>query len=154
MRGRASTPKRPQNWTDSAAAPNAGPICWSAIWRPCTTRANLPSIRNGPGTSPRIGECRRHRAAGRRGRWWWLVADGISAGAEPESPNPELNARIAAIISCFPPELFDSTGLLRSLWLLRLTNIAEDTQGMIEALLGWSLRRRNRRRLRWSGRRR
>jgi hypothetical protein len=55
----------------------------------------------------------------------------------PQSPNADLNARIAAsILSCFPPELFDSTGLLRSLWLMRLTNVAEDTQGMIDALLG------------------
>ena len=53
----------------------------------------------------------------------------------PESPNAELNARIAAsILACFPAELFDSTGLLRSLWLMRLTNVAEDTQGMIDEL--------------------
>ena len=70
---------------------------------------------------------------------WPLVLASLRAAFQPvlspESPNPELNARIAAsILACFPPELFDSTGLLRSLWLMRLTNIAEDTQGMIEEL--------------------
>lgn len=53
-----------------------------------------------------------------------------------ESPNAELNAHIGAgILSCFPAELFDSTGLMRSLWLMRLTNAAEDTQVLIEDLL-------------------
>jgi hypothetical protein len=53
-----------------------------------------------------------------------------------ESPNPELNAQIAAsILACFPGELFDSTGQFRSLWLLRLLNQASDAQGMIDALL-------------------
>jgi hypothetical protein len=57
-------------------------------------------------------------------------------GLSPESPNADLNARIAAaILSCYPWELFDSIGLLRSLWMMRLTNITEDTQGMIEDLL-------------------
>jgi hypothetical protein len=53
-----------------------------------------------------------------------------------ESPNTDLNARIAAsVLSCFPNDLFDSTGLLRSLWLLRLSNMAEDTQCKIDDLL-------------------
>jgi hypothetical protein len=57
-------------------------------------------------------------------------------GLGAESPNAELNARLAAgILSCFPADLFDSTGLMRSLWLMRLTNVAEETQGMIEDLL-------------------
>jgi hypothetical protein len=75
------------------------------------------------------------------GRYTWplLVASlrtAFQGGLNPDSANADLNARIAtAIISCFPQELFDSTGLLQSLWMLRLTNIAEDTQGMIEQLL-------------------
>lgn len=58
-------------------------------------------------------------------------------GLSPESPNADLNARIAAsVLSCFPTEMFDSAGLMRSLWLMRLTNMAEDTQVMIDGLLG------------------
>ncbi|MEN6405478.1 MAG: hypothetical protein ABFC77_03300 [Thermoguttaceae bacterium] len=54
-----------------------------------------------------------------------------------ESPNADLNARIgASVLSCFPPETFDSTGLPASLWLLRLTRAADDVQGMLDGLLG------------------
>jgi hypothetical protein len=76
---------------------------------------------------------------GGRHTWPLLVASlrtAFQSGLSPDSANADLNARIAtAIISCFPQELFDSTGLMHSLWMLRLTNIAEDTQGMIEELL-------------------
>ena len=40
-----------------------------------------------------------------------------------------------AILSCFPSDLFDSTGLFRSLWLSRLSNVTNDVQGMIDSLL-------------------
>lgn len=57
-------------------------------------------------------------------------------GLGGESPNADLNARIAeSILACFPADQFDSTGLPRSLWLMRLASVAEDTQGMIEDLL-------------------
>jgi hypothetical protein len=78
----------------------------------------------------------------RTGRQVWplMVASLRTAfrpGLGSESPNADLNARIAAsILACFPADLFDSTGLPRSLWLMRLTNVAEDTQGMIDELLG------------------
>ena len=53
------------------------------------------------------------------------------------SPNEDLNAQIAsAILSCFPADLFDSTGLFRSLWLHRMSNVTSDVQGMIETLVG------------------
>jgi hypothetical protein len=53
------------------------------------------------------------------------------------SPNEDLNAKIAsAILSCFPGELFDSTGLFRSLWLHRMANVTSDVQGMIDSLVG------------------
>jgi len=52
------------------------------------------------------------------------------------SPNADLNARIASsILCCFQPELFDSTGIFRSLWLWRLCNVTHDAVGMIEELL-------------------
>ena len=53
-----------------------------------------------------------------------------------ESPNADLNARIAAsVLACFPSEVFDGHGLVRSTWLVRLTNGANDAQGLIEDLL-------------------
>jgi hypothetical protein len=71
---------------------------------------------------------------------WPLVLASLRAafrkGLHPLSPNADINAKIAAaILSCFQPELFDSTGLFRSLWLTRLSNITNDAQGMIEDLL-------------------
>jgi hypothetical protein len=54
----------------------------------------------------------------------------------PVSPNGDVNAAIASsILACFPPELFNSTGLFRSLWLMRITSAAEDAHVMIEDLL-------------------
>ena len=54
----------------------------------------------------------------------------------PISPNADLNAGIAAsVLSCFPSELSDSTGLFRSLWLMRITSAAEDASRLIEGLL-------------------
>ncbi len=71
---------------------------------------------------------------------WPLVLSSLRAafrqGLSTVSPNADLNARIAtAILSCFPAEIFDSTGQFRSLWLLRLSNATADAQGMIAELL-------------------
>jgi len=50
--------------------------------------------------------------------------------------NEDLNLRIAqSITACFPPDLFDATGALRSLWTIRLTNGTRDAQGMLDELL-------------------
>ncbi|NLS94431.1 MAG: hypothetical protein GXX96_19920 [Planctomycetaceae bacterium] len=59
----------------------------------------------------------------------------LDKGLTTASPNGDLNARIAqSILSCFQPELFDGTGQFRTLWLDRLTNTADDAQGMLEEL--------------------
>ena len=72
-------------------------------------------------------------------RYQWLLASlraSYQRGLAPTSPNAELNSRIAAaILACFGPELFDSTGLLKSHWLARLDHTTNDTQGMIAQLL-------------------
>jgi hypothetical protein len=83
----------------------------------------------------------RQRNGWRGGRLVWpLLMASLRAAFRQilcnESPNAELNAQIAAgILSCFPRDVFDSTGLMRSLWLMRLSNMAEDTQGKIDDLL-------------------
>ena len=52
------------------------------------------------------------------------------------SPNPDLNARIAAsIVGCFPEEVFDGVGLCLSLWFARVMSAADDAQCMIDRLL-------------------
>ncbi len=61
---------------------------------------------------------------------------GFSTGLAQASPNADLNQEIAAaILSCMPPELFDGTGLFRSIWMTRLSNVANDAQGMIDQLV-------------------
>jgi hypothetical protein len=59
----------------------------------------------------------------------------------PHSPNADLNAEIAtSVIACFPPEVFDSTGLLQSTWISRMSNTTTEAEGRIEALLASSAR--------------
>ncbi|MBI2823074.1 MAG: hypothetical protein HYX69_00120 [Planctomycetia bacterium] len=70
---------------------------------------------------------------------WSLLFASLRAsfahGFDFPSPNADLNTEIAtSIISCFAPELFDSTGLVRSLWASRLLHATNETQGLIEAL--------------------
>lgn len=72
---------------------------------------------------------------------WPLLQASLRAafrrGMAPVSPNEDLNAQIgSAILSCFPGELFDSTGLFRSLWLHRMANVTSDVEGMIDTLVG------------------
>ena len=101
----------------------------------CTASANLPSRPRGPRNFPKT--CARRE----RTFVWSLTMASLRAafqrGLGLVSPNADLNARIAAsILACFPAELFDSTGLFHSLWLMRLMSITADTQGMIDELLG------------------
>jgi hypothetical protein len=76
---------------------------------------------------------------GCRGAWTLVLASlraAFATGLGPVSPNADLNAEIASsILACFQPELFDSTGLFRSLWLTRLANVTNDAQGLVEDLL-------------------
>jgi hypothetical protein len=59
----------------------------------------------------------------------------LDKGLSAVSPNGDLNARIAqSILGCLQPELFDGTGQFRTLWMDRLTNTADDAQGMLEEL--------------------
>lgn len=82
----------------------------------------------------------RNDSVGGRSAWPLLLAslrEGFGSGLQPGSPNADLNAKIASsVLSCFQPELFDSLGLLRSLWMLRLTHLTDDAEGLIEELLG------------------
>ena len=57
-------------------------------------------------------------------------------GLHRHSPNAELNRRIASsILSCLDEDLFEASGLLRSLWVERLYCTTNETQGMIDELL-------------------
>ncbi|MCA9247440.1 MAG: hypothetical protein KDA42_10005 [Planctomycetales bacterium] len=50
--------------------------------------------------------------------------------------NADLNNQIAGgVIGCFPPELFDSTGPLETLWVTRMESMADDAETMVSELL-------------------
>jgi hypothetical protein len=82
---------------------------------------------------------RRCRMKGGRYAWPLLLASLRAAfrkGLTPKSPNGDLNAQIASsILASLQPELFEATGLLRSAWLMRMTNVTDDAQGMLDELL-------------------
>lgn len=95
-----------------------------------------------PARAKDFAEDLRYRSNLEGGRQAWpLVLSSLraafGAGLCATSPNADLNAKIASsILSCFQPELFDSTGLFRSLWMVRLSNVTDDAQGMVDDLLG------------------
>jgi hypothetical protein len=71
---------------------------------------------------------------------WQIVVASLRAAFAPglicEPRNADLHERIVAgVLSCFESEVFDSTGVFKSLWLMRMTNVANDTQGLIDSLL-------------------
>jgi hypothetical protein len=71
---------------------------------------------------------------------WALLSASLKAIFESEpsaaSSCADLNKQIAtAIMSCYPAEAFDGTGVSAGLWLSRLSSAAEDAQGMIDAFL-------------------
>jgi hypothetical protein len=83
------------------------------------------------------------RMPGGRHAWPMIQASlrsSFDKGLTAASPNGDLNARIAqSILGCFQSELFDGTGQFRTLWLDRLTNTADDAQGMLDELTSNSM---------------
>ncbi len=75
----------------------------------------------------------------RRTSWQLLTASlrtALQDNCQLASPNVDLNQRIAsAIMASFSGELFDSTGVFQSLWLVRMRNQSQDVQGLIAQLL-------------------
>ena len=81
-------------------------------------------------------DLRHQRAWSADSQAWPLVLASLRAafrqGLSAPSPNGDLNRRIAAgVLACLPPELFDATGLVQSLWMTRITRAADDAEGLI-----------------------
>ncbi len=71
---------------------------------------------------------------------WQLTLNSLRAAFQHaihcEAPNADLNERIAAaILCCYPADLFDGSTLPRRLWLARLEHLQADAAGMVEQLL-------------------
>lgn len=103
--------------------------------------ADVSSLAPHPDRAKEFGHDLRHEiATGNSAAAWPLTLAALRAAfAKPrfgDSPNADLNGDIAAaVLACFPADLFDQTGLIPSLWLVRLANAAEDTAGMIDQLI-------------------
>jgi hypothetical protein len=81
----------------------------------------------------------RNHPSGRQAWRMMLVSlrGAFRSGLSPRAANPDANARISAsILGCFPAELFDSTGMMKSLWTMRMLANTNDGQGMITDLPG------------------
>ena len=82
----------------------------------------------------------RNRTDGVAEQSWNLTVSSLRESfREPvldETMNADLNNQIAGgVIGCFPPELFDSIGALKTLWLTRMETMADDAEGMVSELL-------------------
>lgn len=80
----------------------------------------------------------RHDQQGRQA--WQLAVLSLRAtfacGLSDDSPNGDLNQRIAAsVLACFHSGLFDNAKQLQGRWMLRLNQIADDTQELVDDLL-------------------
>ena len=137
-------PKKRCCSTACVAAANAGPICSWAISTRNTTishlgfdSARVEEFSSDLGCRPRFGP--------RRKAWNLTLAAlklAFQHGLADQSPNPDANHEIAAsILACFPADAFESTGILRALWLVRLSRTTDDAQGLIADLLDTSPRR-------------
>ncbi len=83
-----------------------------------------------------------HRNRGTRSdqlSWSLMLAslrEAFSSVPTGNCPNAELNSQIAqSILACFPPDAFDSTGSVHSLWQARLDNITSDVQALLDQIL-------------------
>jgi hypothetical protein len=60
----------------------------------------------------------------------------FSTRLSPKAAHAELNCELgSAVVELLPPELFDSVGIPHSLWMMRLTNLSDSAQGMVDELL-------------------
>ncbi|WP_164102547.1 hypothetical protein [Candidatus Laterigemmans baculatus] len=71
---------------------------------------------------------------------WLLTAamrETLSRRSQSETASPEANQQVSdAVLMCLRPDLFDSVGVLKSLWLHRLQRGAEQADRVLEELAG------------------
>jgi hypothetical protein len=81
-----------------------------------------------------------HRRQGHGRQSWNLTLGSLRAAFRTSiaerTASPDLNAHIAqSVAGSLPPNLFDGTGLARSIWLARMDSVASDIQGFVADLL-------------------
>jgi hypothetical protein len=119
--------RRAERWTDLLV----GHIC---------LEHDVSRLAPNPETALEFASDLRHQQAwSTDSQAWPLVLASLRAafreGTSSPAPNGDLNRRIAAgVLACLPPELFDATGLVQSLWMARITRAADDAEGLISAM--------------------
>lgn len=64
------------------------------------------------------------------------LKNAFQVGVHERPISAEYNQRLASmILACLPPDAFEATDVFPSLWVVRLMNITNEAQGMIEELL-------------------
>lgn len=85
-------------------------------------------------------DLRHERQSGTDSQAWQLVHSSLQVAFDKESrqaaASADLNQQIAgAVMGCLGDDLFDTLGLLKSRWQIRLSQVANDTQGMLTEIL-------------------
>lgn len=124
--------RRAERWTDMLLAPLA-PLC------------DIAEFAFDPSRAKDFADDLSLQESLSGGQAWALVQAALRAGFRqglaPVSPSADLNSQIArSVLAAFPAALFDGTGLPQSEWMLRMTSVSEDAQGMLEELLGPTIR--------------
>jgi hypothetical protein len=119
--------RRAERWTDLLV----GHIC---------LEHDVSRFAPNPETAQEFASDLRHQQAWSADNQAWPLAlaslrAAFRHGTFGPTPNGDLNRQIAAgVLACLPPELFDATGLMQSLWMTRITRAADDAEGLISAM--------------------
>jgi hypothetical protein len=119
--------RRAERWTDLLV----GHIC---------LEHDVSRFAPNPDTALEFASDLRHQQAwSAESQAWPLALASLRAafrqGTSNPTPNGDLNRRIAAgVLACLPPELFDATGLVQSLWMTRIARAADDAEGLISEM--------------------
>lgn len=120
--------RRCERWTD---------VLLGGLWR-------LPAARHFAIDAERASDfaidlSRRRASPGGHLSWKLTLAslrNAFQSGVSPVTANREANARVtASILGSFPLDMFDSTGLVQPVWMMRLSANASDAQGLVSELL-------------------
>lgn len=121
--------RRAELWTDMLLAPLAARHAVDEFgFEPERLRSLADEHRRSTAAAEQVGDV--------AALAWASLQTAVGHALTAPSPNADLNARVAgAVVGALPTEQFDSCGVLRSLWMMRLAAAADDTQRLIDELV-------------------
>ena len=71
---------------------------------------------------------------------WELMSESLAESFAPykrvSAVNEDLNEEIfTSFLECFPPEIFEATGAFKSIWMIRMNLMADNTEELLDELL-------------------